>query len=329
MLPQAKREPRARRRRDGADRVWVSRDDQELLRWYYRTGGLGHDTASATARAIALLEQRRRVAVACRRCGGDPATDRPGTGFVDSATGRAPERPSEGQTDLLALLEIELPQLGDAVCPSCGGRGWRVGARSVGRARQIAALVPPLSPFRLRRTGAPGTPTAWPTSASHEGQAAAVERSVVSLARLGEVSRRLRAVREGGELGRLCELALEAYFSPDGGSIAALWHLTPAGRTMLRHNPHKLSPAQLFANLRNEQRDKRNPSRQAQFDAADEQSRALLARACSAWNETAPPHRPRGETRAAAHERRIRLILGDLEIDLGPANENENENEGE
>lgn len=248
----------------------LSAADAEDLRWYFRTGGMGIFCPSPTAALIAQLEMYGRTARPCERCGGDPVKWRAGTGFIDSSTGKAPEQPTVSQSDMLRILDIELPfVLGDQLCPDCGGRGWRI-PKSKKHAR--AAL------------------TARPNGGAGKGKRKAntgVEVDVTDLARLGRVSGRLSAVR-AAEGNIPAAAALEAYYSPDGGSLGALWHLTPAGKTMLRTNPHRLPPSQFFANERAAQSEKPSAKRKALFDTAEEQAAVLFEAACRLWNATHP-----------------------------------------
>lgn len=242
----------------------IPASDAEDLRWYFRTGGFGVFAQSPTAALLARLELFGRVASPCQRCGGDPERWTSGTGF-EASRDEAP--PTEQQRAYLEMLEIEVPDMlppaGDRLCRDCEGRGWTL-------PRYRAHSTAPL--------------TARPSASKKWDQAGGVEVDVSDLARLGKVSRRLSAVR-AHEAEAPILLAIEAYYSPDGGSLGALWHLVPSGKTMLRTNPQRLPPAQFFANLRAAQSVKPTQKRAAQFKAAEEQAFELFGACGRLWNE--------------------------------------------
>jgi hypothetical protein len=242
----------------------INANDAADLRWYFRSGGLGVFAQSPTAALMARLEMFGKTARPCERCGGDPVRWNGGSGFEAS---RPASAPTERQQAYLRLLEIDIPDLlppaGDRVCRDCEGRGWT------------------LPRFRTHATG---KLTAQPMGSSKKGGGGGVEVDATDLARLGRISGRLSGVR--GQQGPLpATAALEAYYSPDGGSLGALWHLVPAGKTMLRTNPQRLPPAQFFQNLRATQSEKPNEKRAAQFRAAEEQARELNDASCRLWNK--------------------------------------------
>lgn len=239
--------------------------DAEDLRRYFRTGGLTSRWAqSPLAGMLAMLELFARTARPCERCGGDPVKWNGGTGFVDSETGRAPERSTAERDYLLGLLDIEIPvAIGDQLCRDCRGHGWVV---------------------KGSRRNASKPLTARPMGSSVKGEPADVDTDTTELAWLGKVSGKLDKLRHHqGEVAAL--MVLEAYYSEDGGSMGALWHLTPAGRKMLRNNPQKLQPAQFFANERDAQRLEPKPNRRALFEAAEQQAKELFETSCRLFNE--------------------------------------------
>jgi hypothetical protein len=243
--------------------------DAEDLRWYWGSGGISAFDRSPLAGMLARAELYGRVARPCRHCGGDTTKWEGGSGFVDSRTGSAPEAATAKQLEYAALIGIDLSSvpapLGDRVCDKCGGRGWV----ATGNAPRGSGVV-----------------TARPTGSSikHEG---GVEMDIGDMARMGRVSARLSALR-GRSSSVPAAHALEAYYSPDGGSLGALWHLTPAGTKMLRTNPQRLPPTQFFANEREAQVTAPKPNRKALFDAAEQQAKVLFEASCRLWNETRP-----------------------------------------
>jgi hypothetical protein len=226
--------------------------DIQDLKWFFATGGLGAFRASTMGMMLERAELFAYQARTCHKCGG--------CGFVPA--GKAQSRQlTEYQAWTLGLIGIAantLPPLADKQCPECRGMGY----------------IARKSPTHNR-----GAVTARPTGSSVTGGSADAMPEGASLARLGLVSRRLAAVPSAAAD------ALEAYYAPGGGTWVALWHMVPAGKTMLRGNQLKLPPAQFWANRRAEQEQKRDANRERQFREADEQAQGLLEAAARAWNE--------------------------------------------
>jgi hypothetical protein len=237
----------------------------ELLRWYFRNGGLEMFAHSPTA---ALLERARMfsyTATPCLTCGGDEARWQGGSGFVHTTAKR---RTTDEQRAMLALLDLKLdddgllPPAGDLVCRECEGRGWRLPKRYTHSREPI---------------------TARPTGSSKRGYGAAC--ATVSDADMDDLGKVTTWLARTAGLWAPARAALETYYAPDGGNLNALWALVPAGKTMLRTNPQRLPPTQLFQNLRNQQAEKPTDKRRAQFAAADEQAAELLAAVGTVWNQ--------------------------------------------
>jgi len=241
----------------------IPASDAEDLRWYFRSGGLAVFAQSPTAALLARLEMFGKTARPCERCGGDVERWNGGTGFEAS---KVPTAPSDKQRAYLALLELDVPDLmplmGDRVCRDCDGRGWA------------------LPRFKTHSTA---QLTARP-SGSSVSDCGGFEIDVTDLARLGRVSGRLANVRALQDRAPIAP-ALDAYFSPDGGNLGALWHLVPSGKTMLRTNPQRLPPQQFFSNLRAAQSEKPSEKRAAQFRAAEEQATELFTACGRLWNQ--------------------------------------------
>jgi hypothetical protein len=246
--------------------------DQEDLRWYFRDGLKRLERPSNMQQQLDRLSLYYHRARPCQRCGGDAQSGTSGTGFVpgkptveiDPKTrlpkyGCSPGRaPTSDEVEHLATLDIP-PPIGEGLCPKCKGRGWVEGRRGSGNDPQ----------------------TARPTGSSKKGGgSASSDEGAESLARLGKVSRRLGDVEQASWVARA---VLEAYYAPDGGDLGALWHLTPAGKTMMRDNPQGLPRQQLFANIRAQQAEKPKDGRRQQFEAAGEQARELLNHAIETW----------------------------------------------
>lgn len=246
----------------------IRSSDAEELRKYFRQGGLSVFNGSPTAALMARLSMFGQTARPCEACGGDVARWIGGSGFVPSRP--KPRETTEKQRALLAALDIFvpddglLPPAGDTVCRPCEGRGWALPRyRTHGRA-----------PVTARPTG----------SSKTGGGGSAVDVKETDMALMGRVSGRLDKVRIAqGEVPAAA--ALERYYGPDGGTLASIWELTSSGKTMLRKNPAKLPPTQLWQNLRNEQAAKPTDGRRQQFEAADHQAESLYRASCTIWNE--------------------------------------------
>ncbi|HTJ17807.1 MAG TPA: hypothetical protein VL494_13600 [Steroidobacteraceae bacterium] len=245
----------------------IKASDAEELRRYFRQGGLSVFNGSPTAALMARLSMFGRTAHPCPDCGGDVKRWIGGSGFVASSP--KPREMSERQRALLAALEIFvpdglLPPADDTVCRTCEGRGWSL---------------------PRHRTHSRAPITARPTGSSKRGHAgSAVDVNESDMALMGRVSGRLDRLRLAqGDLP--ASATLEAFFGPDGGTLGALWHLVASGKSMLRKNPNKLPPQQLWQNLRAEQSEKPTDGRAAQFKAADEQATALFQASCLLWNQ--------------------------------------------
>lgn len=241
--------------------------DSELLRWYYRSGGLEMFSGSPLANILERANMFRYTAAPCLTCGGDEGAWFGGCGFVNTK-GKRPL--DDAQRERLAKAEAALdadgllPAAGDMVCRECDGRGWRL-PKKFTHSRE---------PITARPTG----------SSKNGGCGSAADVNETDMEKLGKVTTYLARVR--GIQGNIPVVqALDAFFSPDGGNLNALWALVPAGKTMLRSNPQKLPPTQLFQNLRVQQAEKPTDKRRAQFAAADEQSEALLGAMGMIWNQ--------------------------------------------
>lgn len=246
----------------------IRASDAEELRRYFRQGGLSVFNGSPTASLMARMSMFAHTARPCVACGGDESRWTGGSGFVASKTN--PREVSAKQREILALLAIYVPEDGllppadDTVCRVCEGRGWALPRfKTHGRA-----------PITARPTG----------SSKRGGGGSAVDVNETDMALMGRVSGRLDKVRHA-QGGLPAAATLERFYGPDGGTIQSLWEFTPSGKNMLKKNPHKLPPTQLWQNLRNEQAEKPTDGRAAQFKAADEQAEALYRATCTLWNE--------------------------------------------
>lgn len=257
----------------------LSATDAADIRWYFQSGGLDQFSVSSMAGMLARAELFAFTARPCERCGGSIAKWIAGSGFECSKTiGRAP---TDYEAALLKILEIDLdgllPPAGDKVCRDCDGRGWTLAQR-------------------YRHSNAPLT--ARPTGSSiKSGIGGSIDLDGADLVRLGAVTSRIAAARA---IHSQAQDVLRAFYAPNAvlqfdssgkekavridGTLLALWHMVPAGKTLLRQNGLKLPPAAFFANERSRQTDAPTAKRDSQFKSCDAQAAELLSDVCRAWN---------------------------------------------
>lgn len=247
----------------------ISGTDEADLRWYFSVGRRQIEGRSNFGAMLDRLQHFGSSSKPCRACGGKKATldkdgnvltpERVGSGFVWSSEDWARRK----MLQKLGLLTGAMADAwkGDLVCSRCKGRGVISG----------------------RRGG--GSRNSWLTMKVKSPQSSQSDTDTggdASLARLGYVSRLIDRVRS--RCSRATAI-LEAYYSPGGGSEACLWHLTPAGKTMLRRNNLGLPERQFFANERNRQVEDHNTERELLFRAADQQAAELRTYMLEVWCE--------------------------------------------
>lgn len=251
----------------------IPRDDlKELFQYYERWIDRMEQpsTMGAQLEKLAFFAHRLRP---CVDCGGDRKKWIGGSGFITSSK----------QHELLKLLEDSHTIPGDIECPTCcrprrpdwlkpevmsqeewdsmpRQPGWVLGGR---RAR---------GPQTVRRTGSSKKGCGVPSTGGDE-----------SLATIGRLLRLLRLVHR---IRPISTEVIGEYCSPGGRSIDCLWHLTPAGKTMLRkRNDRDLSHQQFFENERERQRRNQDTNLAVQIEKAREQSQKLWDQAGEDWNE--------------------------------------------
>lgn len=236
------------------------------LRQYFRTGGIESFGKSTAAGMLARAELYSHGTRPCLRCGGyaptsddDPVPERGGCGFVPSNSRRSREV-SQKQAELLTLLGIEaseVPAAADMPCPDCGCRGWIVTGRHAA------------GPLTARPTG---------SSVRHEPQVGDTDTDLQILSVCG------RRLERADRLLPVTSAALSAFLEPDSKGLTGLWHLVPAGKTLLRRNVKGLAPTQFFDVERLAQESNKSPQIARVFDTCNDQSRELLNAAGCAWN---------------------------------------------
>lgn len=188
---------------------------------------------------------------------------------------RRKEGLSDSQRDLLALIEVyetrvSMPAF-DRMCLKCKGLGvvereTKHRARGRVTARSTGSSVKQFRPY----------------SSLHLGEW------------LYDVSRAYRKVAALVSADPWAVHVLDCFFEEAGNGwkkcleardLTALWHLTPAGRTLLRQAGAGVMPAKFWQNLKHEQREKRSAKLERQFAACQEQAGGLWDKTVGAWVE--------------------------------------------
>lgn len=252
-------------------------DRRDLARYFSEESRSQHNGAGSNFNA--MLDRMALYAKVCRpcvKCGGlrerrDKDTgellteERSGTGIATDGTSFRDWEELEmlcgrptGAGAVQAWLNAH--NGGDYWCTTCKGRGWVVKWRK-----------DPKRPPTVRITGQQPTGVHATTTGGSE---------LLSL--LGRVGRKRAAMRT---LDALAEATLTAWFSPDGGTIPSLWHLTPMGQTMLAENQLGRPHQAFFRSLQIAQGRNQDPRRERQFELASKQAHALLHRMRRVWHE--------------------------------------------
>ncbi len=254
----------------------IERHEIEQIEWYFEKG-IGR--LERHANSVDLMEAASFYALAarpCRACGGKwqriaadgtvLQEEQGGTGFITSA------KEWREKVKLARLLDCDLDLPGDAECKKCDGRGWVKGG---GMRRR---RTPPEDRYQW----IDGRITVNFTGSSVHGNGAPDTGGDDNLRKLGRLDRLMAQLRRRDPEDYS---VLDDRYSPAGKEmkLTALWHRTPAGKTMLRGNSMGLSPRQYFENLSQRQQKRPEANRKLQFDAADRQSEALLLKAQRAW----------------------------------------------
>lgn len=245
----------------------ITSTDAADLRWYFSTGRRKIEGSSNFGAMLDRMQHYGVHAKPCVKCGGkravvddDGKTISPevvGSGFVWTSK-QWRERENLQRLGLLTDA-VRDAWNGDLTCPACKGRGVVAGRRGGTKGETMS----------IKKGG-------------HSTQPDADTGGDGSLARLGYVSRLLDRLKSRS---MSAFRVIEAFYSPDGGSEACLWHLTAAGKTMLRGNGAGIPERQFFENERNRQAEDPNTQRRLLFQAADQQATALRIEAIGVWCE--------------------------------------------
>lgn len=245
----------------------ISSDHASELRQYFRIGGVEAFGKSTVAGMLKRAEVFSCGTKPCLRCGGhipidqdDPLPEKLGCGFVPSNSERN-RLVTAKQAEFLALLDIEvaesIPMAADMPCPACGCRGW------------VESRRHPTGPITARPTG---------SSVKREPAADGMDIDLQILAICG------RRLDRATALLPLALPTLAAQYEPGGGSLVALWHLVPAGKTWLRKNKTGTTPLAFFLGAKIAQEKNRDPKVTKVIEACNEQANGLIRAAGMAWN---------------------------------------------
>lgn len=249
----------------------------------------------------------------CRMCGGDPATGKPGCGFVVGGEQGRTERQRARKRQKRQLSAVaraffeeigedpdELDPLRDTPCPTCGGMGFL--PRST-RAHSRSPIDVYPSKAAISRGCAGSKP---PVIGSGGGYCLAEEAAPLC----GSVGRWLAELRAGDEAAETQHATvLEIYV--EHFSEVPLWLLTAPGQKLVKRGGVVVQWARTLEQLlgaldneRNAQAASPDQTRGRLIEEASRQARALLEEAADCWNEVAP------ETDDEATEDEFRKAVG-------------------
>lgn len=274
----------------GVHRIEAS-DAQELY-WYFSdplVAGMGGDSGSGFGAILARAELFAVRMRPCKRCGGDPQTDKAGTGFQHKDGKRY-------ATELKRFQKTEAKRMGLRLVDAGSVEGWRALGIPAATAEQIAEQLPDKLTRRCKRCAGEGlvaarpprsgVQTARPTGSSKQGGGHGVGNfgDETALQRYGWISRMLSRVHQQSAEARA---ALGCYYAPGSEGIAGLWPLTPSGKGFFLslENPHNVSPDELLHSEREAQRQNPKLERTMAFAAIARETAELWSRACYAWNQ--------------------------------------------
>jgi hypothetical protein len=266
--------------------------DARELRWYFSDPAIAGVGSGGTLGA--MLERASVMAVQlvpCARCGGDRATDKPGSGWCAKGGGNY-------QKALKRYWRDDAKRRGLRLCADIeSAQGWRKLGPEYAKfvaGEEIAEALPDNLTKRCvqcegsgmvqrRRNNRTGPQTVKSTGSSVHGDPdAATWIDEQALARYGSIARLLDRARERSLLARA---ALAVYFAPAGGSIGSLWPLTDEGRRFWEEtpNPQRVPPEALMQNERESNRVSPSVARTVMFSKIARQCADVWDETCAVW----------------------------------------------
>lgn len=247
----------------------IDRDDIDQLRLYFRLDGMSSFTKSPLGGMLdnaMLYSPNYRPCVFCggKRHGVNEdgtaiGEDIGGRGFLVNVAKWSKDKRERYEKRAKGKCDGEShPIVDNADCVVCGTRGW----------------------IRTSRFYSKSKLTAQPRADAgiHRETSLNVDVQIGTCAIVGSILDRADV------LFPLSTAALASVYGRDNYGSIGLWHLTPAGKTMLRGNSENMQPELYFANVRNKNHDQKSKNVTAQLELADEQSEWLIKTAKRSWN---------------------------------------------
>jgi hypothetical protein len=243
---------------------FIDRDSADQLRDYFRLGGLARFDKSPMANMLANAEMFSAYLSPCIYCGGkrhkdDPSLDTGGTGFVGDTTKWTPAmfKRINGMLSRMGMNGVDVHSGID--CPVCKCSGWVTTGGRKKSGQEITA----------RPTG---------SSAPGNGNDNGIDVALGTCAFVERILDRADVL-----FVHTTPVLASCYGTQNYGPIG-VWHMTPAGKTLLKRNGKDKDPVIFFIELRTEEDGKRTKILSEQLKAADEQARAAIDTAHRAWN---------------------------------------------
>lgn len=239
-------------------------DSADQLRDYFRFGGLARFQQSPMAGQLAMAEMFSANLAPCIYCGGkrcdkDPAQEHGGTGFIGDTSSWTPQmhKRINGEVRRRGLDADAITSGMD--CPVCRCSGWVV----VGNKKRSGEEI-----------------TAKPTGSSKDRDDGGTNNDVI----LGTCAIVEKILDKADVLFEMTTTVLASCFGPQNYGPISTWHLTPAGKTLLKRNSKDKNETLFFIELRADSDGKGNKILRDQLKAADDQARAAIDAAYRAWN---------------------------------------------
>lgn len=250
---------------------FIDHDSVTQLKDYFRLGGLARFEKSPLATQLYRAEMYASNIAPCLYCGGtrhseDPSLDVGGAGFIMMLSSLTPTMLSRVKREIGREAASTI-QLTDGVdCPVCNKTGWVVTSRRKSGGEQL---------------------TAKPNGMASPGM---THDSDIDVA-LGTCAFVARIIDKADVLFPMTTTVLASCFGPVNYGSIGVWHLTPAGKTLLRRNSTYKDEVLFFVGLKNEAEAKCDKTLSAQLKAAETQASAAIDAAYKAWNAALFVHR--------------------------------------